>query len=312
VASTGNLEPMPDDRHRDELSEMVAAFNRMTVQLGELRESLRRKDYLHGAADQAAGLLHNVRNALSPIGTIAWDLARAEDDPWKQNLAKAIPQLEDETLDPERARKLRSFVALSAGRMLAEGRLRQADLKSLAGMLRHVDAILKDVDRLSRTEHALEPVPLAASVAEVAPLVEKRPGITLTIDLPFGVEPLGHRLTLDQILANLLLNAAEAIEAGEGRGTISITARELSRGNGSALDITVRDDGQGIAPEALEMIFEKGFSTRRERSSGLGLHWCANAANAMGGRLYAESAGLGRGATLHLVLPLASALEEAA
>jgi signal transduction histidine kinase len=68
--------------------------------------------------------------------------------------------------------------------------------------------------------------------------------------------------------------------------------------------LQVADNGVGIDPTQLTRIFERGFSTKT-RASGLGLHWCAVTAMAMDGRLYAESAGIGQGACLHLLLPRA-------
>ncbi|HUJ52287.1 MAG TPA: hypothetical protein VLX08_01915, partial [Steroidobacteraceae bacterium] len=57
----------------------------------------------------------------------------------------------------------------------------------------------------------------------------------------------------------------------------------------------------------LERVFEKGFSTKSpETNHGIGLHWCANAIGALGGRIWAASDGPGRGASLHLLVPLAA------
>jgi len=59
----------------------------------------------------------------------------------------------------------------------------------------------------------------------------------------------------------------------------------------------------GIAPEHLKDMFRRGFTTKKGGSRGTGLHWCANSVAAMGGRMHADSEGLGRGATMHLLLP---------
>jgi sensor histidine kinase regulating citrate/malate metabolism len=65
------------------------------------------------------------------------------------------------------------------------------------------------------------------------------------------------------------------------------------------------DDGVGIASDCLERIFDKGYSTKsRQTNFGIGLHWCANALAALGGRVWATSEGLGRGACIHVLLPL--------
>jgi two-component system, NtrC family, sensor kinase len=314
AASTGKIELMAEDQLRDELSETMGSFNYMAGQLNELREKLRRQDYSHGAADQAAGILHNVRNAMSPIGTIAWDLTRAEDVPWKQNLAKALEQLADPSIDPARVEKLQQFVALSAGKLLDEGRSRKAELLTLSDVVRHVDEILRDSDALSQSERSLETVEVRATATAAAQLIASKTNAAFICDLAPDAAVLGHRVVLEQVLGNLLVNAADAIDAtGKAVGAIRVTASETLLGDSPALDITITDDGDGIASEHLQKIFEKGFSTRARRSSGLGLHWCANVINAMGGRLFAESKGVGCGATLHLILPrMAAVLEKAA
>jgi two-component system NtrC family sensor kinase len=314
AASTGKIELMAEDQRRDELSETMGSFNYMADQLNELREELRRQDYSHGAADQAAGILHNVRNAMSPIGTIAWDLTRAEDVPWKQNLAKALEQLADPSIDPSRVEKLQQFVALSAGRLLEEGRSRKADLLTLSDVVRHVDEILRDSDALSQSERPVEAIEVRAIAAAAARLIANKTNVAFKCDLAPEAAVLGHRVVMEQVLGNLLVNATDAIDAsGKATGTISVTASETLLGDRPALDISIADDGDGIVSEHLQKIFEKGFSTRGRQSSGLGLHWCANVINAMGGRLFAESKGAGHGATLHLILPrMAAVLEKAA
>jgi signal transduction histidine kinase len=303
VGTTGSLAPLPPDTHGDELSDTVASFNGMAAQLAELRDRLRRQDYTHGAADQAAGILHNVRNAVSPISTITWDLMKAEDAAMKQNLARALQELGAANLPPERAEKLQQFVRMSAARMLQEGDKRRTELEALNAMVRHVDRILKDEDAVSHGARTSEAITLAPCIAAASTLVHGRPGISFVADVPLNARVIGHKVTLEQVLANLLLNAAEAISAQGGAGTISLEVAEIQHNGTPALDLRIRDDGDGIAADRLDAIFERGFSTRRERSSGVGLHWCANAVNAMGGRLYAESPGPGLGATLHLVLP---------
>ena len=71
-------------------------------------------------------------------------------------------------------------------------------------------------------------------------------------------------------------------------------------------EITVADNGIGIAPENLTRIFSHGFTTKRD-GHGFGLHSGALAAKEMGGALNAQSDGPGLGATFTLELPLRSA-----
>jgi signal transduction histidine kinase len=69
--------------------------------------------------------------------------------------------------------------------------------------------------------------------------------------------------------------------------------------------MTVSDNGVGIASENLTRIFNHGFTTRKD-GHGFGLHSGALAAREMGGALWAQSDGPGKGATFTLELPLSA------
>ena len=85
----------------------------------------------------------------------------------------------------------------------------------------------------------------------------------------------------------------------------SVPALLIGDASQRRLCIHCRDDGVGIPAENLTRIFESGFSTKsRETNQGIGLHWCANAVNALGGRIWAESDGDGHGASFHVEVPL--------
>jgi signal transduction histidine kinase len=106
-----------------------------------------------------------------------------------------------------------------------------------------------------------------------------------------------------QILINLIRNAKYAlddVERIDKKIVISISAP-----NGRYIQIVVSDNGIGIAPENLTRIFAHGFTTR-EGGHGFGLHSGAIAARSMGGAITVASAGIGRGATFTLELPIAS------
>lgn len=104
-----------------------------------------------------------------------------------------------------------------------------------------------------------------------------------------------------QILVNLLKNARQACEEGEGPEKV-VTIRVSNDGPEWVL-IEVADTGVGIAPESLSRIFSHGFTTRKE-GHGFGLHSSALAAREMGGSLRVESEGVGKGASFILKLPL--------
>jgi len=111
---------------------------------------------------------------------------------------------------------------------------------------------------------------------------------------------------LSLVLQNVIINASQSVRAsGRDRGTLRIAADVSGNARDPSLHLRCEDDGAGIPQENLRHIFEKGFSTKsRATNRGIGLHWCANAIAAFGGEVWATSDGPGRGATLHIVLPL--------
>jgi signal transduction histidine kinase len=139
------------------------------------------------------------------------------------------------------------------------------------------------------------------------------PAIALTIDAESGALPV--RLTgedLTRILVNLIKNAAEAMPAG---GRIQLGLRQMSARQGAApwLQLTVEDNGPGIPAEALETIFESGYTTRGTSAAanggwqpahrGLGLSITRSIVEAAGGRIHAANRSPS-GARFEIELPL--------
>jgi CheY-like chemotaxis protein len=108
---------------------------------------------------------------------------------------------------------------------------------------------------------------------------------------------------INQVLNNLLLNAIQAMPSG---GTIRITGRNVDElpgadDPGSYVEISIRDEGVGIAEHNLQRIFDPYFTTK-EDGSGLGLTTAYSIARRHGGLLTVKSE-LGRGSTFNLYLP---------
>ncbi|MBP5142040.1 ATP-binding protein, partial [Pseudomonas chlororaphis] len=111
-----------------------------------------------------------------------------------------------------------------------------------------------------------------------------------------------HRLLL--ILINLISNAKYAMsDLSNQTRNMTLAAAVV---DGETLQISVRDEGEGIAPENMTRIFAHGFTTRKE-GHGFGLHSCALAAIEMNGHLTAHSDGPGKGALFVLQIPLIAA-----
>ena len=86
-------------------------------------------------------------------------------------------------------------------------------------------------------------------------------------------------------------------------GRIELSAAEETFNEQPMVRLTVTDTGCGFDDNFRQKLFQRGFSSKQGHLSGLGLHWCANAVTAMGGRIQAESRGPGQGAQFHVLLP---------
>ena len=106
------------------------------------------------------------------------------------------------------------------------------------------------------------------------------------------------RVQLQQVLLNLLLNACDAMADGS-RGEKRVTITTVATATGG-VELSVADQGTGIAPDQLDRVFEP-FVTTKPHGLGLGLSICRSIVTAHGGKLWADNNDEG-GATFHLLL----------
>jgi two-component system, NtrC family, sensor kinase len=110
---------------------------------------------------------------------------------------------------------------------------------------------------------------------------------------------------LGQLFLNVLLNAAQAIPAGDADGNeVRVSVRIVEGGGHVAIEIS--DTGTGIAPEHMERIFEPFFTTKEGEGTGLGLAICHRIVTSAGGTLSAHP-NAGRGTVFRVVLPTVEA-----
>jgi signal transduction histidine kinase len=96
----------------------------------------------------------------------------------------------------------------------------------------------------------------------------------------------GDSVQLQQVLLNLVINASEAME-GRTAGSRTLTARSEAEASGGVV-VSVADQGRGIAPDKLELIFEP-FYTTKDGGLGLGLSISRSIIEAHGGRLWCRN-----------------------
>jgi signal transduction histidine kinase len=184
----------------------------------------------------------------------------------------------------------------------------------LRGETRRMIGLVADIAQLSRAEagqldldvQAVAPAAIVeqacAGIAADAAVLGLRLETSIAPDLP-AVHADRERAV--QILVNLLANA---VRYTPPPGVISVEVRQ----DGDGVRFAVSDNGIGIGAGDLPHVFERFYRVDKSRSrayggSGVGLTIARALAEAMNGRLTAESAGLGKGSTFTLWLPCQSA-----
>jgi signal transduction histidine kinase len=139
------------------------------------------------------------------------------------------------------------------------------------------------------------------SAAEAVRITAETKGLTLRVDRDGEVWVDADPARLRQIVTNLVVNAIKFTPKG-GEVDVRVVPRE-----GEA-DIVVRDTGEGIAPDFLPHVFERFRQasigdSRLHTGLGLGLSIVHHLVQLHGGRVRAESEGIGKGATFTVTLP---------
>jgi signal transduction histidine kinase len=120
---------------------------------------------------------------------------------------------------------------------------------------------------------------------------------SISVNLP---EIYSDGLAIEQILTNLLINAAQAVEGENSRVELNVVP---SDGLLEGVVIEVSDNGCGMDDDTQLEIFNPFFTTKSAvGGTGLGLYVCHNLVRDLGGRLEVESE-VGKGSTFRLTLP---------
>jgi PAS domain S-box-containing protein len=159
-------------------------------------------------------------------------------------------------------------------------------------------------DHMKKAPPRKERFDLNAAINEVLVLaqsVTQRNDVSVQTRLADRLRPiLGDRIQLQQVLLNLILNAAEAMSSvEEGTRELLISTEQDQAG---AL-VAVRDSGPGIDSAHLDRVFD-AFYTTKSSGTGMGLSICRSIIDAHGGKLWAE-ANEPRGAVFQFTLPTA-------
>ncbi|BCQ27057.1 PAS domain S-box protein (plasmid) [Caballeronia sp. NK8] len=217
----------------------------------------------------AASIAHEVTQPMAAIVTsgdagLRW-LNRAQPE-----IAEAQQSITQMIRDARRASEV-------IARIRAMARKRDSQPATL-----DVNEIVGETIELVRRELARHRVEVRTELATPAPTVQC------------------DRVQLQQVLINLIMNAAQAMSGVNGARVLRVaTGGSLS--DEGCVQITVQDSGTGISEDNARRLFDAFFTTKAE-GMGMGLSICRSIIEAHGGRIWAESPDEG-GARLRFVLP---------
>ncbi|MFZ1917047.1 MAG: PAS domain S-box protein [Terriglobales bacterium] len=195
-------------------------------------------------------------------------------------------------------------------------RMLSADPPNIDGALETVRRTLRDGNRASdvitrlrtlysKKEPSLESMDLNEATREVTALSLselQRSGVTLRYELPDNLPPVvGDRIQLQQVVLNLLRNAADSMSTIDDRPRELLIRTEQDEKN--HVRLSVRDSGVGFAPQTAEKIFEPLYTTKTD-GMGIGLSISRSIIEAHQGRLWATP-NEGPGATFSFAIPCA-------
>jgi signal transduction histidine kinase len=272
-------QPLPVTRG-DEVGELMDALNNMQL---ELRK--------HEAQIELARQQHFHREKMAAVGSLAAQLAHEINNP----------------------------IAAIAGVAQSIGEVRAGRLCSNESSICHPELILEQARRVALITRQIAeftaPHPPDPQLLDLNGLVrstctfigyDRRFGdIDLKTDLDLqlpAITGVGDHLV--QVLMNLLVNAADAVDGVSGRKpTISVS----TRGFPDRAVLAVSDNGHGIAAANQERVFDEFFTTKPVgKGSGLGLALCRNLLETCGGSIHLASE-IDVGTTVTVVLPHADA-----
>jgi signal transduction histidine kinase len=259
----------------DEVGELMQAVNQMAKGLDEREKELviARQKYFHqekmaAVGALAAGVAHEIGNPIAAMSGVLQEMVN-EQSTGKRKLA--------------------------VGSKLA---LLQANIHRLSAITREISefAAPQPVER-----QLLDLNGLVRTTAGLMGYDKRMRRVNLRLNLDSQLPAInGVADQLTQVIMNLLINAADALETTDGTHAQEIILRtEVA---GEIVRLTVADNGSGMDRATLSRVFEAFFTTKL-KGNGLGLSLCYSIITGHGGTIEMEST-LGEGTQVQVILPL--------
>ncbi|KTC44270.1 histidine kinase, partial [Pseudomonas sp. ABAC61] len=243
-----------------------------------------------GMAEIATNVLHNVGNVLNSVNISSEILSRKLRSSKALGLGKAMQLVNQHSDDlgrffseDEKGKMLPGYLNQLVEAIADEQQGMGEELTQLGRSVDHIKEIVATQQSYAGASRLIEPLRVADLMDDALRMNSgalTRHQVTVIRDYTDVPPIMGDKHRLLLILINLISNAKYAMSSlDEHSRNLTLGAHVV---DGQTLRISVKDQGEGIAPENLTRIFVHGFTTRKE-GHGFGLHSCALAAVEMNG-----------------------------
>ena len=248
--------------------------------------------------------IHDPDDALASVVVTLQDLAPLQEI--ERMRAEFLGMVSHELRAPLTSIKGSAATALRSARLVGPAEVAQF-FRIIDEQADRMDSLIGDLLDAGRIDTGT--LSVAPQPSDVAVLVDQARGTfvsgggrhTVRIDLPPDLpRVMADRQRLVQVLNNLLANAAR-------QSPDSAPIRIAAEHEGLHVAVSVSDEGRGIAPDQLGQLFRKyttGVDRKGGLGNGLGLAICKGLVEAQGGRIRAESGGVGLGARFTFTIPV--------
>lgn len=281
-----------------------------TEELNELNTKIASIARSAGMAEVASGVLHNVGNVLNSVN-VSTSILKDQINKCKSgNLEKLANMLSDNTHDmcnflekDDKGKLIIPYIQQLSEQLKADQEKQTDELNSLVDNVEHIKNIITMQQSYAGNMGVIDTLK-ASLVFEDAVKIDiasiNKKNIKLTKEYKDDPEISVDKHKLIQVLVNLISNAKHAVQHNEEENKkINIKIERQD----DLIMFSVEDNGVGIAEKDLGRIFEFGFK-KRIGGHGYGLHHSALMAKELGGTIFVESEGPGKGARFTLSMPV--------
>lgn len=299
---------------KNEISGVLMDISKRKIieeQVLELNNKLVSTARLAGMSEVATSILHNVGNILNSVNVSAIILKKniskihyKKLSTIKTMLDENIHQLNEYLSNDPKGKLILPYLDALSKALHEEYEENMKEANNLENNINHIKEIISMQQSLSGLSNLTEKISIHDVIlnAVKSVILDKH-----QIDVRIEIEPEIHEFITDksklfQILTNLLANAKDSVLLHEANDSRKIVI-SIRRAENNHIMIKINDNGLGIQKDNLDRIFSFGFTTKKN-GHGFGLHCSAIYARDLGGTLYAESNGSGKGAQFVLDLPI--------